>query len=300
MTKGNLPLRISQDLQAARFSHFGQSKSNLCLLRDVQDKPFVKKLAGGTSSERFQRQVDKHRTALSKNFMQPVEVPKIIDIDQGNSYSMEFVSGEMVGEFLQYCDSEDLIKVADKLTAYLESNYQNSIGNSIIPANEFSDIFMEKLIRCISSLNGNWLAIKLMNFQTRLLKCFKDLEYRQGWNHGDFSFENILVTSNQNVFVLDFLDSPIELPQIDWGRFWLDLKYGWWAQDRFKTANADLNLKKMENLLVKSANDLSLSKRELDKFALLAALRILPYTKKPSRKGHLSFATSEILDNLFL
>jgi len=59
-----------------------------------------------------------------------------------------------------------------------------------------------------------------------------------------------------------------------------------------------MNLSRFKSALVTKAELIGLPKRELDKFALLAALRILPYTVKPTRRGHMLFAIDNLVDTL--
>lgn len=289
-----------KSIHDSKFSAYGQSQSKLSLLKNSKGQYYVKKSAGGVSPERLRRQIDKHKLALDNFCMNPVSVPQIFNEYEDDGYAMEYIYGELVGDYIEICDSDELIEVSEKILSYFERNYNSCAENKVVSGIQVAKMMQEKLDKCEKNLNDNWLSRKIRNRRRDLFDIFKECDYRSGWNHGDFSFENILITNNRKVFVFDFLDSPVDLPLIDWGRFWLDVNYGWWAQRENNTANANLNMKKFQSQILKKARELSVSEFELNKFALFAALRVLPYTKKPLRKGHLSYVTNEILDTLLL
>jgi hypothetical protein len=127
----------------------------------------------------------------------------------------------------------------------------------------------------------------LQIYETRYSELIMDSKIPKGWNHGDFSFENILISRHlQEVYTIDFLDSPVETPLIDLGRLYLDLSLGWWNSNNKINEFSDqvLLLKdSIESVVIKNRLDLKI----LNLFTFLAALRVMPYTKNPIRLGYL-------------
>jgi hypothetical protein len=87
--------------------------------------------------------------------------------------------------------------------------------------------------------------------------------------------------------MLDFLDSPIQTPMIDFGRFWLDVNYGWWLSHSTESTTSWLNRQKLRRIVLKIAADYEIPVYLIDQFAFFAALRILPYTQKINRLARL-------------
>ena len=124
-------------------------------------------------------------------------------------------------------------------------------------------------------------------YGSKYSELIMDSKIPKGWNHGDFSFENILISrESEEVYVIDFLDSTVETPLIDLGRLYLDLSLGWWnSSNRINEFSDQLLFLKAstESIATKKKIDLKV----LNLFSFLAVLRILPYTKNPVRLGYL-------------
>lgn len=286
----------SKLLNSDYFRLLGQSDAQVSLVKDDKGKICVRKEVPSSQSKKLFAQFQKHNSATKFELMKPISVPLILSDFSRNEYLMEYIAGNPVGKFLEVCDSEELNSIIGQVIEYLERAYCS--GGSEISRRDILSFFEKKLIRCISALDNNWLSLKLADEKEALVNMFGERIYLQRWSHGDFSFENLLVTQSSKVNAIDFLDSEIDLIELDWGRIWLDVKFGWWAFANNRTANGEMNLSRFKSALVIKAELIGLSKRELDKFALLAAIRILPYTVKPTRRGHMLFAIDNLVDTL--
>jgi hypothetical protein len=126
-----------------------------------------------------------------------------------------------------------------------------------------------------------------------------ELNITPGLNHGDFSFENLLVEKfTHNVYAIDFLDSPVETRLIDYGRFWLDVNYGWWANWGKESTRYALNRDYLVNSLTKALDSQGIPRFGVEFFCGIAILRIAPYTKNPKRIAFLQHTARQLVRNL--
>jgi hypothetical protein len=228
--------------------------------------------------------------------MSPIGIPRIFGGFATREYMMDYIPGIAIGEFIESCDAEELRVIQDQVLNYLERTSRDSQQD--LETDILLEFVENKLNRCLVSLSGNWLAKKLQIQKDALILSYGERKYGKRWSHGDFSFENLLVSQSLTVSAIDFLESEISIIEIDWGRIWLDLKFGWWAYSNHRTTNGEINRAKFESSLEGKAKELGLPRRELNKFALLAALRVLPYSRRPLRRGHIAFTINNLIDSI--
>jgi hypothetical protein len=85
---------------------------------------------------------------------------------------------------------------------------------------------------------------------------------------------------------------------LDWGRIWLDVRYGWWAKSDEPNNKIVVNYQILEKQMRKSASQLGIEIRTLEFFAGLAVLRVFPYTSNPIRLEHLKFVALAIVKEI--
>jgi hypothetical protein len=223
--------------------------------------------------------------------MSPIKTPKIIkpyELEIG-FYDMQFIRADQLGKFLQGADSEQMNLVSEIIVSFFRNQFINAKVDETI-----NDRFAKKLDE-LSDKDK-----KSDNTFRSLRKFTLDMNNKMihlgGWNHGDFSFENILV-SNDGAIVsaIDFLDSPFDSPMIDLGRIWLDVKYGWWGAGFSEPSNMRLNRGALEKNLLNFALEIGINQKEIELFSALAILRIIPYTENVTRLSFLKFAASKIM-----
>lgn len=268
----------------------GQSKSSIEIVELSDGKYAVRKFELQERG-RLKKQYDKHLFANQLSISN-VKIPKIVDEFRNNSYIMEYMHGLPLGIFLETASRNETIKVAshlNKFLKYLLDHKENNLNSELFIAklNSFSfektDDFHELLNKLIKIL----------------INRVKQMEIIGGFNHGDLSFENIIITPNSlDIVLLDFLDSPFDSPLIDLGRFWLDSEFGWWGSGLLTPSNAVLNSKILRNSLIALCSKHKISIDLLNIYAALAILRIYPYTIQPVRKAFLKKATRQLLEIL--
>lgn len=285
MTKLDLNLFELQTME------LGQSNSKLEILKNSQGEYLVKKYGSNTRSS---TQFNKHKQALEKGSLL-LKTPRILgEFDvKSNSYVMEYIRGNPLGIFINETSSLEMNSVSEIICSYIFSSFENQvidyslnsqfeiklniICNKLEEEQEMNNIFYQLAMFCKSS-NHKY-------------------TYPSGWNHGDLSFENIIVMDNLlDIYGIDFLDSPFESPLIDFGRLWLDAKYGWWGSGYKETSNSLINRSILSKQLQNLASKLEVQTEIINLFTALAILRIRPYTKKALRLAYLKSAAKKILE----
>lgn len=276
---------------AEKFFDMGQSQS----LVEIQNKSGVLKIAKSSPlrESRFEAQYNKHKEA-EKSKMTPILVPSVLSDLVDFRYEMEYVYGVPLGNFIDTCDQQELQEPLGRIGEYFHQSLKNADWTK---SDNLQSAFKEKLSKLktdITNDNQNSLLFyKLLNFVE--LSIDKTI-IPAGWNHGDFSFENILVGQySHETFALDFLDSPFESPLIDIGRIWLDSRFGWWGVGLQPNSCYQLNSKVLSASIIDTITPHSITVSELNIFAALAILRIRPYTLNPLRMAFLKNAALQIL-----
>jgi hypothetical protein len=209
--------------------------------------------------------------------------PKIKKEFARGKYEMEFIFGQPLGFALENLPEKKMVgilhQIEDHLRALMDRAQYVSSASHDLKA-KFSEL--EK------QLHAFGLPISAISRLNRFESDLENSFLPQGLCHGDFSLENILhVNSTNNLVMLDFLDSPIQTPMIDFGRFWLDVNYGWWLSNSTESTTSWLNRQKLRRIVLKIAADYEIPVYLIDQFAFFAALRILPYTQKINRLARL-------------
>jgi hypothetical protein len=206
---------------------------------------------------------------------------------------MAYVPGEPLGMYLEHANADQSEQMISTLVTCLQSLYEGSLEDRGCETARAVLARARQLSEIESIQDPGLPFLSLAKFVQRILQ---DIKLRQGWHHGDFSMENILCTATAGeLWAIDYLDSPANAPLIDWGRLWLDCKYGWWVAGISPSAAWLINANKLARNLELAALKLGVGKHELDCFAAFAILRIVPYTKNPIRMAFLKSAARDIV-----
>jgi hypothetical protein len=222
-----------------------------------------------------------------------ISFPKILEPLKNNSYCMQYISGMNLGNFLKIASKREILLIQKIISNYFRTIVDAS--NTTLDANSLLRM-KEKLV----SLEKNVASYDHKGFVVLLRivrEYFLSAKISAGWNHGDFSLENLIIShTSKSVFAIDLLDSPFDSPYIDLGRFWLDIKYGWWGNGLTLGSNEFLNSRAFEDEM-----RIEFSKEEIRRieyFAAFALLRILPYTSNPVRLAFLKSACWDLRRSL--
>lgn len=269
----------------------GQSNGSIEVFEDVNGVARVRKTATA-EPKRLEAQYLKHVNA-ELGSMQPLGVPEVISKFINSSYEMEYVQGTPLGILLETASHEEVQELSLPIVSYLESG----ICEDLPQQESFESDLRKKLSDLLNVHGGEKFVQKdpLHQILDRICTDFMDAPKLPAWNHGDFSMDNLLVSpNNETIYALDFLDSPVETRLIDWGRIWLDTKYGWWGAGYWPSSNWKLNSRHLAFEVERGAQRVGLEEHHLDASAAFAILRIMPYTKRPVRMSLLKSALNQI------
>lgn len=274
------------------WTELGQSASrvSVCVSRD--SRLIVRKEAtqSAGASARLEKQFSKHLDAIS-SLRDVVRVPLLLSKFEGDSYLMEYVPAEPLGIFLTRAS----ISRAKDIGACLAQVLDDLLSKSH-PASPAAELALAgKLV----SLRSSETVAMYVGVIDGLLSELPLLRILEGWNHGDFSLDNILITSQAEICLVDFLDSPAETPLLDVGRLVLDLRFGWWFLGASSSAATLLNSRVILECILRVLSKYGVSQREVDFFVSLAALRVLPYSTNPKRLAVLKRALNSMQRGAF-
>ena len=178
-------------------------------------------------------------------------------------FDMEYVNGIKFNDFIKnnsfiYVKSHFL-----QLITFILNNFKNENKN-------FEDIILDK-INHIAKTN----LIDNQIIETMKINSKKDIP--TGYCHGDFTFENILL-SNNRIYLIDFLDSFIDSPILDLSKLFQEFDLNWSnrnSKSNFSTIikNHFLKVFMLECFSnhIKDFSTLNLQRK-------LTLMRILPYS----------------------
>lgn len=269
--------------------NLGQSNSKVEIV-SFNKSICVKKTS---KDSRFKSQYEKHKKALL-DFCNPIKVPKILSGFDNNSYHMEYILGKTLGHVIDSASPHLIKAITNQIGLYFKNLILKS---TITDSRNFSSPILEKL----ESIEEKLLLSRKLDksiIKSAIELQLKNLNFVEpivGFNHGDFSFENLIVTKEGNIYLIDFLDSPIDSPYIDFGRLYLDSSMGWWNSKNSSFSQSQ-NQIYFESLIIRIFEDLKISQKSLNFFKIFALLRIIPYTKNPTRLGHLKLELHNFLN----
>lgn len=268
----------------------GYSGCKLELLNN-QDCLFVRKSTKlNAYNLRLKKQLKKQLNFKSEI----VKVPQIYDYNYDENglfyFDMEFISGKTLAEYTQdilITEIVDFIKCLFK-SIYFTSDDENP---------KAKDIFNKKIKE---------LEIKISN-KTNLEEAFnilKDFEWSQIYKspcHGDLTLENIIITYDKQIYLIDFLDSFYNSWMLDVAKLLQDLELKWSFRNIELSATQSLRIEIAKEALIEEILKLKNGNKKL--FAiyhllLLNIIRIYPYTKDENTYNFLNSSVKKIIHKI--
>ena len=229
-----------------------------------------------------------------KFYSEHIKTPKIFNYGEQNGlfyFDMEFLNGITLAEYM----SEIKIKEINSLISLLFKSLP--VKNS--QKNKHSDkIFKAKRQQIQTKIpQDNFEAMHAISLLNNF--DFKDVPF--SYCCGDLTLENIMLDSNKQIYLIDFLDSFYSSWMIDVAKLLQDLELHW----SYRHKNIDFNLA-MRLAVAKEA--LLENIAEYDNYhnniitiyhiLLLNVLRIIPYTKDCQTHEFLKSALNKIMLNI--
>jgi hypothetical protein len=259
-------------------SGFGQS-GDLVEFYSQSDKMYVRKTAKSDTT-RLSQQFEKQKNFKST---QHIKSPAITSEWNGLYFEMEYVPGVALGNYIKYASFVELQNCVSRIGTEIEKNLKCAQRkNEQISSNAVLREKINYLETYNKELPHQYFqeALEVIKKQSKILKSL------EGPNHGDFSYENILVNIHSGqIYLIDFLGSPIESPLIDIGRILIDAEFGWWKSGVRRSGTEVVAGDFISQSLRRILNHYNIEDREISYYKLLAALRIIPYTVGSVRKS---------------
>lgn len=225
---------------------------------------------------RLERQIKK-QMEISKLKQNYFKVPVILKTGFENDLyyaDMEFIKGSTVINYLLNADYKSILIIIDKIVDIIE--YFSELSE------EEENHFEKILIKTNQTLSITNLSEKCNNkfYSTIISKIDIIKNLQPSFCHGDFTLENIMITSDNQLYLIDFLDNFSQHIYFDIVKIYQDIEGEW-----YKIKNEEIKISKIKLLFLKEVFDKKIEEKfknykELHYYLLaLTFLRILPYTK---------------------
>lgn len=264
------------------------------------NKYLIEKSSDLRNADRLQRQIDKQISLYNENFLDNVNVPKVIKKIKSELkvyYIMEYISfSENVIDFIYKGNCLKINWFYNQLINIVESYFRRC---------EIKRVNYKLLFNKINSIQRNITNNKLIKANKLKLVfnyLYENMEYISnqkipiGICHGDLTFSNILVDNNRmQLYLIDFLDSFIESPLLDIVKIRQDTKYLWTLNlynhnyDRNKTI---IILNYLDKMIDKYFQKYDFYVNCYKYFQIINLLRVLQYSKNQT-------IANKLLENIF-
>lgn len=271
----------------------------------IKDKYYILKSCDIINSSRLKNQMVKQDNLYKNNFLINCHVPKIYKKEQQKGYiiyHMEYIKNSI--NLIEFLSKENSIKID-----WLCRNIIKIIECYILKC-ENKKIEKSILISKIDSISNNIKKNRIcapkikdiekyLNFIVRNMNNVLNIAIPMGICHGDMTFSNILVdTNNMYVYLIDFLDSFIETPLFDIIKIRQDTYFNW-------TINmCDFTFDKNKAIMTLNYIDLKVNnyfekydwyKKCYQYFQMFNILRILQYCKEENIRDKLIEYLNELI-----
>ena len=252
----------------------GSSGASLQFLIDDTENKIVRKTCHNEKSKRLLVQAEKQRS-FNKNIFKVPEIFRITQEEDSTILEMSFIDGSDMVSYTCYSELQEFIVLTEKIIDFLSLEIQESCVQKF-PMNTWMTK-VNSLIETDAVKKKVSLSF-LKDCSTALIENLPE-RIHIGKCHGDLTFSNMLVMEN-NIYLIDFLDPPIETPYEDISKIMIDCRYFWTLQkyseecDKTKVKILWEHIGRRIEQRLSCVVEFSIIK----KFQLLGLLRILPYT----------------------
>lgn len=280
MTAPELPPSSVVDLESwSRLA--GHSNSVVLLATRDGAYWFIRKIAGGpASAARLHGQIAKQNAFGASSAAAVVAVPPLLGASEaephgGCYYDMEYVRGQSVTSFLSCASYQQVHWLSDRLCEYLQTAWSAPPIRASGDNSFFSGCF-RKLVELASNRQLP------SDVTERLFLGLAEVDQHQAiaatMCHGDMTFENMLVTHDNRLFAIDFLDAPFEHVWYDVAKLHQDLSGEWYRLEYSPISSGVLAF--LRERITRFMIELTPAYERLHFFLLaLTFARILPYVK---------------------
>jgi aminoglycoside phosphotransferase (APT) family kinase protein len=250
--------------------------------------PTVRKISAGPShNARLQLQMNR-QSEFHALPSRPFLVPAVLEqgmIGELFYFDMEYVSAVGAPYFLASAPVAEIERFGANLLRTLE--FLKSSPSASSPLEASIDQLSEKIFsvaRVESRLNPS-LLFRLL----QALHAFRhDRTYtlRPTLYHGDFTLENLLVADDQQLVLIDYLDSPLDHYWQDIAKIYADIGAHWYARRHPRIS--EWVARSVEDVLTRFVQERDPAYWQMhDLLVALNFVRILPYAKQEEDRNFL-------------
>ena len=255
----------------------GQSGALLRVLTYRGNTVVRKSSASINGNPRLRGQMEKQQAFLT--LKTAVKTPEILDCGYDSEglfyFDMKFIPGLDGHRFLETCAPKSMREFTEKISEHLHAISKLAMIGGKPKYRSLYDSSISKLTEVHSQKVG--LSDELAGKILRALEVVRECDTKmQGFCHGDFTLENIIIDTRGELHFVDFLDSNFEHPIQDYIKLGQDI-HGGWFRIRGRRISGSF-VAHLEKMLTRNGLDTIPSYEKLRPVLLaLNFCRILPY-----------------------
>lgn len=252
---------------------------------------FVRKKAWKIDyNQRLENQLKKQKKFKSNIFYAP-EIYGQWYIWDVFYFDMQYLNCQTLVSYMQSITVKEISNLVELAIKTLDIKWEEYLENT-------NEVFQKKLKSLRNSFNDiTWIE----NEALELLERFDFSVIPHSRCHWDLTLENILITPDKKIYLIDFLDSFFDSWMIDVAKLLQDLEIWWSYRHEEMDWTLSLRLAIAKQALLESISELENWKNKISyiyHILLLNILRIVPYTKDEVTKNFLQDALKKIINIL--
>lgn len=235
------------------------------------NKFFVRKYSSDLSyNQRLIKQAEKQKEYLNVG---NIKTPRVLGYGYENGlyyFDMEYIRGRTLAECFDSIPLQNVVEIINQIIFK---------HNTLILATQVEvENYYKKIEELKLKVNNSF----QLNEEFDLLQTMDESSFYISNCHGDLTLENIIVTENNEVYLIDFLDSFVESWQIDVAKLLQDFYVGW--SFRFSEENENIKIRqkimteRIDNKLFQYGRGGKIY-RNVYLLLLMNLIRILPYVR---------------------
>lgn len=255
------------------------------------DRFFIRKTAWRELyNDRLKLQANKQKSFKPGKFLKP-EIYWEWYIGDIYYFDMEYLNCQTLASYMQSITVKEISTLVEDAVKTLDIKWEEYLNNT-------NEIFQKKLKSLRESFNDiTWIE----NQALTLLENFDFSVIPHSRCHWDLTLENILITPEKKIYLIDFLDSFFDSWMIDVAKLLQDLEIWWSYRHEKMTSTLSLRLSIAKQALLENILELENWKNKVSyiyHILLLNILRIVPYTKDDITKNFLQTSLKQVIDIL--
>jgi thiamine kinase-like enzyme len=253
-----------------------------CEIYLKNDSVLVKKSANIDYNKRLSVQISK-QSSFESNL---IDTPKILStyIFQDLFVTeMEYINSLKLSNYIHSKPINNILHIFSILNSYVEKNLKNSS----------TYVDLKKIQIKLDQLNQNHI-INSTNICDKIKVQLHNMKIPQGYCHGDLTFENILI-KDEKIYFIDFLDSFIQSPLIDYAKLYQDIYFKWSFRNSKRNTLRNIKLNHINKINL-NGDWIKEYQKEIDILYAINLLRIVPYSTSKQMNLEILIETHKIID----